>query len=372
MTEGLRRAWGWVAALRDGATTPWSQFTGAGEPNGPYLPGAQQLELLRRINLTGRPTTELVERVLTASAPGRGRPDLQLVGVADDSRFGPRPVDPGDLPAAELTRVATSLIAEDLVAAGPPPPRPAARPRPWRRQYRLVGDPWLTDPVRAELVRRGRPPGGRRATVLVVGADLGTLLVHAWTTRAFDEGGRSWPEWLAGAASNDRVPPRAHLVAAARTWSARVGRRRVEIVLDRERLPALLGVRRALPAAPVYSADAVELARRVSAPLGLLVLPERRAELLRGTLGPWLADAPGRPLGIPAEHAAWVKARAERMRDVLLRAGYAVHGDPDALVPDAPHEHTVEGTTPDDAGVLALAVRLLTETRTTQTREVPR
>jgi hypothetical protein len=352
---GERRAWGWVAALRDGATTPWHDFAGAADRGGRYLPGAQQLELLRRLNAAGRPGAALVERVLTASAPGRGRPDLQLIGAAEESRFGPRPVDPAELPDAELVRVATSLIAEDLVAAGTPPPRPPGRPRPWRRAYRLVGDPWLADPIRAELRRRGRPPGGRRPTILVVGTDLATMLADAWTARSFAEGGAGWRDWLGGFAAHDRMPPRADLVTHARTWADRVGRDRVQIVVGTEQVPSLVGVRRPLPAPPAYSADAVDLARQVSAPLGLLVLPERRAELLRGTLGPRLADGPGGRLGIPTAHAEWVQVRAARMRDALLRAGYAVHGDPDALVPDAPDD----GTTPDDAGVLTLAVRLL-------------
>lgn len=352
---GERRAWGWVAALRAGATTPWRDYAGTADRGGRYLPGAQQLELLRRLNATGRPGPALVERVLTASAPGRGRPDLQLVGAAEESAFGPRPVDPAALPPAELVRVATGLIAEDLVAAGPPPPLPPGRPRPWRRAYRLVGDPWLADPIRAELRRRGRPPGGRLPTILVLGTDLGSMLADAWTARSFAEGGSGWREWLGGFVAHDRMPPRADLVTHARTWAQRVGRQRVEIVIGPERLPGLVGVRRALPAPPAYSADAVDLARRVSAPLGLLVLPDPRAQLLRETLGPRLADAPGGQLAVPPAHVEWVQGRATRMRDALLRAGYAVHGDPDALVPDAP----AEGSTPDDAGVLALAVRLL-------------
>ena len=63
----------------------------------------------------------------------------------------------------------------------------------------------------------------------------------------------------------------------------------------------------------------------------------------------------------PAEHADWLHARAVRMRDALLRAGYPVHGDPDRLLPvdrnGAPE--------PSDAGVLALALRLLSEKKPT-------
>ena len=55
--------------------------------------------------------------------------------------------------------------------------------------------------------------------------------------------------------------------------------------------------------------------------------------------------------------ADWVHARAVRMRDALLRAGYPVHGDPDSLLPVG----RSGVTEPSDAGVLALAMRLLLE-----------
>jgi hypothetical protein len=357
---GERLAWGWVAHLRDGGTTTWRDWradgTGADETRGPYLPGAQQLELLRRLNLAGRPTAELAQRVLEASAPGRGSPDLELVGAAEESAFGPRPIEPLDLPDSELIRVASGLIAEDVVADGLRADPAPGNLRPWRRRYRLVGDPWLADPVRAELIRRGRPPGSRGATVYVLGTDLATMLTHAWTIRAFSDGGPPWPEWLGRFAGRPRVPPRVDLVAAARTWERRVGRDRVEIVLDPALLPRLVGVRR-LPGRPAYSADAVELARRVGAALGLLVLPDERTRLLLNGLGPRLAEGPGDPLAVPGHHLEWVQRRAARMRDALLAAGYAVHGDPDAIVPSAPDG----GSEPDDARVLALALRLLLE-----------
>src|SRR5512133_1345670 len=99
---GEARAWGWVGHLRDGGTTPWADWSAPAPDDqqaGRYLPGAQQLELLRRINQRRLPSPELAERVLATSAPGRGRPDLGLVGVLLESRFGPPPVDPADLPA---------------------------------------------------------------------------------------------------------------------------------------------------------------------------------------------------------------------------------------------------------------------------------
>src|SRR6185436_1714237 len=85
-TPGVRRAWGWVEHLRRGGTTPWRDWSVQGPARGRVLPGAQQLELLRRVNLavassaapSAAPSAALVERIVTASAPGRGRPDLEL------------------------------------------------------------------------------------------------------------------------------------------------------------------------------------------------------------------------------------------------------------------------------------------------------
>ena len=200
---GPARAAAWVAHLREGGTTPWAEWTGTVDgPTPPVLPGAQQLELLRRVNQRAAVPDALVERVLAASAAGRGRPDLELVGARPASDFGPPPVDPADLPAEELLRVAALLLAEDLAAEGDPDERhdrpddlgrllgDAARRmkrsgrgpwlRPWRTKYKLVGDPWRADALRRDLIARGRPPGGRGALVLVVADDLATMLGDLW------------------------------------------------------------------------------------------------------------------------------------------------------------------------------------------------
>jgi hypothetical protein len=275
----------------------------------------------------------------------------------DPLAFGPPPVDPGALPDDELLRVAAGLLAEDVVAIGVPEPRRAPTPRWWRTRYRLVGDPVLADPIRAELVARGRPPGGRGSTVLVLGTDLGTMLTHAWTAHSLAEGGPGWREWLDPLTRRRALPPRADLLRIARAWTSRVGPDRVRIVLDPAAVPALVGVRRPLPAPPALAADAVDLGRRVGQVLGLLAVPPRREALMRETLRPRLAAVPGPPLVVPPEHAEWLHARAVRVRDSLLRGGYPVHGDPDSLLP-ADRGGVTE---PSDAGVLARALRLLLE-----------
>lgn len=346
------------------------------------VPGAQQLELLRRLNAVGTPDPALVDRVLAASAPGRGRPDLELVGADSGSRFGPAPVDPGALPDDELVRVATLLLAEDLVAAdtgegsgdpgtddsvarvvGDTGSRLArwARWRPGRTQYRLVGDPWVADGVRTQLERRGHPAGGRGAVVLVLASDLATLLAHRWTDLSFRTGASPapWTTWLETQAGR-RAGGALDVSVAADRWVQRVGPDRVRVVTDLDLLPGLL--RTGPVAAPALPAvHATELARRVSAALALLVLPDRGRRLLRGVLLPRLLEEPGAALSIPPEHHRWVARRSRRIREEVSRRGYPVVGDPDVLVDRPRLLAAATPGLPESGPVLDLAVRLLLE-----------
>jgi hypothetical protein len=353
--EREARAWGWVAHLRDGGTTAWSAWgtaAAADEQSGRYLPGAQQLELLRRLNQLRLPSPELAERVLGASAPGRGRPDLGLVGVLPESAFGPPPVDPAGLPADELVRVATALIAEDVVAAGDPlEPR---TPRLLRRRYRLLGDPGVTDWLRDLLLADGRPPGGRSATVVVTGTDLPTMLANVWAARSVGAGVRPWPEWLAAVIRRRRLPERIDLPALAEAWVPRVGASRVHVVLDDPRRVArLAGVRRRFAAARPLSADAVELARRTAPVVGTLVTAERRTALMRHRLLPVLAAHPGPSLRVPRRYDPWLAERTADLRRRLAAGGYSVHG----TLPEPTERRGV--TAPNEERVLALAMRVL-------------
>jgi len=352
--DGEARGWGWVAHLRGGGTTPWAAWQTPAPPAeqaGRYLPGAQQLELLRRLNLVRRPTATLAERVLATSAPGRGRPDLGLVGVLEESRFGPPPVDPADLPHRELVRVATSLIAEDVRAGDPPAPRPA---RLLRRRYRVVGDPELARPVREALIADRRPPGGRSAVVIVTGTDVASMLVHVWTARSFGAGARPWPEWIASEVRRPSLLAGIDLAEVADQWSRRVGPQRVHVLLGDPR-PAvrLAGARRARPVLLDLSADAVELARRTGPVLGSLVSPERRTLLMWHRLRPVLAATDGPALVVPARYRSRLREQSAALRRGLAAGDYAVHGD----LPDPTDRPGVAA--PDEERVLALAMRLL-------------
>ena len=197
---------------------------------------------------SARRRAELADRVLTASAPGRGLPDLGLVGVAAAVGLrlaAGRPVRPGrrtswsgspprcwrrtsSRPASPTSRAGSGCSAGATgCSATPSSPRP----------------------IREALIADGRPPGGPSATVVVLGTSLDRMLVHEWTARSFGAGVRPWR-----GVPRRRAPAR-DAVAAGSTWPrspstgpAGSGRGRVHVVVDDARLAAsLAGRRRAGP-----------------------------------------------------------------------------------------------------------------------------
>ncbi len=357
---------GWAVHLRAGGTTPWPAWLERHGPAGALprgaLPGAQELELLRRLNLAGRPSGALAERVLAAGGTGRGRLDLELVGDGPERPHGAPPVDPTALPAEELLRVAVGLVADDLVAyAAREPAAVADPPRPWhlpgRRRYRMVGDPRLADPVREAAARRHRPIGGRDSRILVLGAGFEQMLVDVWCTRFLGPGAPTWEAWVRGWCEHDASPPRTDLAAAADLWAGREGAHRVHVVLDPGALPRLVRDRGLPPPAPPPAAGAAELARRVAGVLGVLVGPTERHRLVGRVLLPWLAtlDVPagGPTPGVPAWAEPWLDRRARVLRDAVREGGYRVHGDLEALL-----DRTAGGS-PGPRQALAVAVAAL-------------
>ncbi|MCR1781209.1 hypothetical protein KVF89_01560 [Nocardioides carbamazepini] len=392
-----RRAWGWVAALRAGSTTPWLAWptdgTGEGDALAAELPGAQQLALLRRLNLhaaaAGRTVpTDIADRVLGAGVSGRGRSELALVGVDEpgqsreagsSGQFGPRPVDPDALADDELLRVASALVADDVaVAAAVPDPEPSlvervrSVRRPWVRSFVVVGMPWRADAVRADLTARGHRPGGRRPTAYLLAEDLETVLVQAWTSRCFDQGGATWRGFVRANAGAGNLPPRADVARMARSAAYKYGAERVRVVLDDRLMADELGVPR-LGAPPRLGAHAVDLVRRVGEPLGLLVASEERPRLLRETLGERLDGRGGPPPTLPPRWDTWLRTQAERTRHDLAAARYPVLGDLDQLLPRPLGSEQSGPVVPVDAEVLSLALGLLldpvTATARTQGKE---
>lgn len=408
--DALARAGEWVDHLRRGGTTPWlewhpaaaSRSTRAPEAPRPGgrtsgeltsaapLPGAQQLELLRRINLAARAGSGsdpvlvdpvLVDRVLAASAPGRGALDLPLLGTVDGEPFGAPAVDPAALAARELLRPAVGLLA-DAAAAAPDQPGPARwrprasaspRPLPWRRYPRLVGDPVLARALRAGFAAERCAPG--RGDVLVLGGDLEQLMAAVWTVRILDGGTASWRDFCASWSARDQLPPRADLAVQAAAWAGRG--RVVQVVMDPGAIAGLVRTRRPLAAPAPTPAAALEVTRRVSRVLGLMVPAPRRTTLIRAVLDDAIAAVarsaaePDRlgedgsvrawwlPPAVPGEQRAWLLRQATDQRRALAAAEYPVHGRLEALLPaESPADPPVTPASLD-AAALTLAVRML-------------
>ncbi len=355
-SESSGSAAGWVDHLRRGGTTPWLAWTDRTAPGAaPTLPGAQQLELLRRINLARGSAPHqpgLADRVLATTAAGRGQADLPLVGLPR-SGFGPAPVDPATVGAHELLRVASVLVADDLVALGADPVR-TTWARPWRRRFRLVGDPVLATGLREHLRGLGRPEGGPRPHVVALGAPLDELLARTWTQRCFEHGSKPWSEWLRFWRERDQLPARVDLADSVRRWHPR--RPLVRVVTDHDRLAREVGVR-SLPPVRVPGADQAELARRVAAVVGLRVPVAERPSLMR-TLQRRIPDSGVAPVGVPDRERDWVASSAARMTRHLTRAGYPVVGD---LADLAPRSAPAPVTGADDEQVLDLAIRMVVD-----------
>lgn len=377
MTDSTR-SHAWVEHLRAGGTTPWADFRGeaASTPTRTWIPGAAQLELARRVNLAAaarddgpgrREHTRLVDTILSASAPGRGLPDLPVLGAAPDQAWGPRPVDPADVPARQLVRVGIGAVAE-LVAAidpGPAPEEPqVAGPRLFlgRRGFRLTGSPLAADELRTVLAAAGRRPGGPwPKTVVLLGNELGAMLADTWARRVRAGASGAWPGFVRSWEQRDALPPRVDLPRLAARWADRVGVRNVHVVLQEHPAPEvarLLRVRRPLGALHAgLSGNGVRLVREVNSVLRVLATPERHRLLLDNVLLPLLHDEHGPRALVPPAHQQWVHDRATRMRDELTAGGYPLHGAPDLLVP------AVGRPVPDpQEGVLQVVVRTLLAT----------
>ena len=361
------RAHGWVAHLRDGGTTPWLAWSGEADPatNG-RLPGAQQLELLRQLNVASgssalprgghdRERTRLADRVLATPAAGRGKGYLPLLGLPHPG-FGSAPVDPSTIGPDELLRVASVLLADDLVTLGADPVA-TSWTRPWRRRVRLVGDPLVASATREHLLGRGRPEGGPRPIVVAIGRPLDELLAHTWTQRCFETGATPWAEWLRFWRERDQLPDRADLLASVHSWGGR--RPFVRVVTDLDLLPRQVGVR-SLPPVAVPGADQAELARRVAAVVGIRVDRQERPALMR-TLRRRMPDSGVAPVGVPAREWDWVAASAARTVRGVSRAGYPVVGDLTDLEPRSAASTESGPAGPDDRQVLDLAIRMVVD-----------
>lgn len=351
------RAWGWIEHLTAGGTTPWRDWHGEAAPRSRLIPGAQHLEVVRRLNLTEPASSHLAEIVLHTSGPGRGQQDLDLAGIGDRG-FGALPIDPSDVPAGELLRVASGALA-DLTLTTRPRIRPEVRrPRRRRTHYRLTGDPLLAAAFRRQLRGQGRPQGGRHPQVVVLLSDYGTYLADVWAARARRGNGPPWQQWIGRFAGKEGLPQRTDILVQAARWADRVGRSRVHLAFAAADVARITGAAQ-LRSPRRLSHAALEVVRHTSTGLRLVVDEERRTELVSRTLVPWLRDADDDALPgpvLPRRHHGWLAREAARIRDGLAAAGYPVPGESlDGLLPVEP----VRTTSPDDEEVLGVMLKAL-------------
>lgn len=344
------RASGWVGHLRSGGTTPWPVWirdpsagdaagnaagnaAGAGE-----LPGAAQLELLRRLNEAGAVRPELAERVLRRAAPGRGLIDRVVT-------------DPPDgVPERELLRVGSGVLA-DLVMELEPVVHHEVR-RPWsltgEPSFVLEGPPLTVSRLRADLaalglhehgspaVRRLRRTG-RPEVALVVTAPLPRALFEVWSHRAQQGSPRHWPTVIAEWRGSGQLPAGAAYDRLAAHWAGLLGSGRVHVLTRRglrEQVHAVLGGshrigRVRLTGVPTdlrpVLVDVLRLANQVLAFKAPEPGRKPLVDRLLPILGQTATTGPAR-LGLPVEHRRWAARTGTGIADRLGAGGYPVHG----------------------------------------------
>ncbi|MGN6130722.1 MAG: hypothetical protein ACTHOK_10325, partial [Nocardioidaceae bacterium] len=294
-TAGFEQAaWSWVAHLRAGGSTPWAQWVaGHHEPARPgaLLPGAAELELVRRLadrgTLAPAAFAPLADLALARSGPGRGLPQLRLRWPYDDpgdaSRAGAPATDPADVPAEELVRAGTGVLAELLVRAPHVAEPEHHRRRRWSRSFRLLGAPVTAAGVRAWLAAAGHVEGGRRPEVVLLAAPFDVLLAQVWSARVQRGAAVRWGPFVDRWSRRDHLPPALRLADLAARWGARVGARHVHVVVAadpaaaRRTVADVLRLRGREPDRPPLrdlSLPATDLLRRLNPVLSVRLPPE--------------------------------------------------------------------------------------------------
>ena len=369
----------WAEHLRAGGTTPWSAWSpsSTGEPGDVVepLPDAIHLELVRRINLAaerdastlgGLALQGLADRVFATASPGRGLLDVPLPWPGAPRRFGTPARDPDLLPDEELVRLAVGVLAHLLPDVPPPPPEelPSPWPAPWRRRFRLHGSPTTVAAVRWRLLAQGQVETDWRPTHVVIARPVEVMMAQHWGQAVRNGGILKWSTTWRRAQAAGRLPTQIDVAATANRLRDR-RREPLHVVVARDADDAAALTAEVLRARPISlgagipsSDDAAlsDLLRRLNRLTALTQQPRRVRDLAR-TLVALLEAEEKRDRDIalpvtPPASLAWAREVAAASAEQLRHAGYAVHGDPDAL---APTEHRLPGTV-DRARTLELAV----------------
>ena len=341
----------WTAHLREGGTTPWDRFRDQAGPASAAvvrpLPDSVHLELVRRINLAtgGVAHPGLADLVLATAAPGRGRVDVPLPWPGSPPRFGIAPMDPGALPPDELVRLSVGVLAR-LLPGVPVPPAGQTRsrwPLPWRRRFRLHGSPGTVAAVRQSLLARGLVESDWRPTHIVIARPIEVMMAEHWAASVRAGGILKWGTLWRRTQARGQLPRRIDVAAVAGRLQDQAGGRgrNVHVVLARDTRHALALTADLLRTKPVEVPEAgdpstSDLLRRLNR-LTALTSGTEHVRALSSALVRVLDDAPVagdvRPPATPEASRHWARDVAEANRDAITSAGYAVHGDPDALLP---------------------------------------
>lgn len=333
----------WVDALLAGDERSWRGFRtahAAARPAAARGVSAGQLACAERLVRTHpdlRDLDVLLARVLATPPAGRGPVDLPVVGDPDRPEWGPAPVEPDDLDATEVLRVAVPVLAGLL----PPAPAPAAPARTPLRARRFVvhGAPGTAGAVAGALTAAGWVHGPFRATHLVVGCPPDVGVEQVWAHRVAAGGTRGWRRtWRVLHAAGALPAPLDVATLASRVAAELPGRHhasrlRVVVGPDARAVVATALGSLGVPAAPALDLDpaTVDLQRRLHA-LPATPVPRHTAWVRTGPPAP---AGRGLALGVPAPHRSWAGAQADRLAlelDRLARgADYPVLGDPGSL-----------------------------------------
>ena len=358
----------WTEHLRAGGTTPWAVWSAghheATVPDGWTVPGAAQLELVRRLATRGRlhgdAFTRLADVVLGRSGPGRGlaQQPLSWPVVPGVRRFGPPPVDPSEVPEEELVRLGVGALTDLLLAAddeGTSPGPTSLRRWPLTRTpaFVVTGAPVAAAAVRRALGAAGHAVGGRSPRVLLVAAPLDESLAQVWSARVQRGAPVRWPGFVQRWSGRSHLPPAADPSTLARQWARRVGPDSVHVVVSAGdpdpvagTAAGILGLglsparrpdaRALVPRWRDLSPEAVDVVRRVNTVLGVRADVPRREVVLRGLVGGLVGAGGGAPasaLTVPEPFQDWARERAARLVEDLRAGGYPVHGRLDRLLP---------------------------------------
>jgi hypothetical protein len=345
----------WAAHLRAGGTTTWSAWRAAGSLELADMallrpvPDAIHLELVRRINLAAGPNAlrlgELADMVLATGAPGRGLLDVPLPWPAAPRRFGTPAIEPEQVPEEQLLRLAVGVLAHLLPDVPRPTPEdfPAPWPMPWRRRFRLHGSPGTVSALRRSLLGQGMVETDWRPVHVVIARPVEVMMAEHWAASVRDGGILKWSTVWRRAEAAGRLPEPIDVAAIAHRLSNRP-HEPLHVVVAREADDAAALSAEVLRARPAEIRDSgdpgqSDLLRRLNR-LSALTHGSRLVRELSRKLVAVLDDEPAWPREgaepvTPPGSLSWANEVAVTSAGEIRRAGYAVHGDPDALAPNA-------------------------------------